>query len=97
MADVNAIGNTLYGDNITDHNHFNYKERPMPPPVYEKSGGEGDVVEANRIFQQLQDKIYNGSVKHLTVFKKFDLDQDGYVSKSDFENALKRLNISASE
>lgn len=50
-----------------------------------------------RLVNEIEDKVFNGKVKLYDVFKKFDKDNDGYVSYDDFEKCLKSIKVQASK
>lgn len=45
----------------------------------------------------MEDKVFDGKVKLYQVFKKFDKDQDGFVSYDDFEKCLQSIKVNASK
>ncbi|MEE4247000.1 MAG: EF-hand domain-containing protein, partial [Kangiellaceae bacterium] len=39
------------------------------------------------------EKAFSGTLNQFSVFKKFDWDNDGYISPTDLRKALERYNI----
>jgi len=45
----------------------------------------------------MEDKVFDGKVKLFQVFRKFDKDNDGYISYEDFDNCLKSIKMDVSK
>ena len=45
----------------------------------------------------MEDKVFTGKVKLFQVFRKFDKDNDGYISYEDFDNCLKSIKMDVSK
>lgn len=45
----------------------------------------------------MEDKVFNGKGKLYHIFKKFDKDNDGYVSYEDFSKCLSQIKVFASD
>jgi len=41
-----------------------------------------------KLLNEIEDKVFNGKTKLYNIFKKFDKDNDGYVSYKDFSDCL---------
>jgi hypothetical protein len=49
------------------------------------------------LFQEVETKVFKGRPKLYQIFKKFDSDNDGFVSREDFRQSLSKLQVGASE
>jgi len=52
-----------------------------------------DLQEVRKLSEKLVDKVFTDYRNHYTTFKKFDQDNDGYVSYDDFVGKVKSLEI----
>jgi Ca2+-binding EF-hand superfamily protein len=94
----------VYTDENVVSTKLNHRVRGNPPPV-EANGDiqikdlqESDVhnSKVKSVLQEIENKIYDGPVRQFAVFKKFDKDNDGFVSYADFEEALGEMRVNAS-
>ena len=54
-------------------------------------------VKVRKLLNEMEDKVFNGKGKLYHIFKKFDKDNDGYVSYEDFSKCLSQIKVFASE
>ena len=52
-------------------------------------------IRVKSLAQEIENKVFEGPLRQFQVFKKFDRDNDGFVSYSDFEEALFEMRIEA--
>jgi len=80
------------------------KKRANPPPTDVNTGistagiAESDMHnnKIRKLLNEMEDKVFNGKTKLYHVFKKFDKDNDGYVSYEDFSKCLSQIKVFAS-
>jgi len=57
----------------------------------------GHSTRAKEIIQELEEKVYDGhKQRQYDIYRSFDVDNDGFVSRKDLKNRIRRLNINAS-
>ena len=92
---------------FTDENYLatkmNHRVRGNPPPV--EANGDIDTENLTKeevhnkrvksLAQQIENRVFDGPTRQFQVFKKFDKDNDGFVSYADFEEALHDMKIDA--
>ncbi|KAL4473602.1 hypothetical protein ABPG74_022466 [Tetrahymena malaccensis] len=76
---------TKYKPSDMDMKQYKGLTRTSSAPHYPSS--------LNRILSKFENRIFCGSQKAYEIFKKFDADQDGYISQKDMAHKLKEMNI----
>lgn len=79
--------------------------RPNPPPVEVNAEINTSSVtsegmhnkKVKELFEQMETKVFHGKPKMYQVFKKFDQDNDGFVSYDDFAQCLNMIKVQASK
>ena len=80
------------------------KKRANPPPNDVNAGistedlTDGDMHNnrIRKLLNEMEDKVFMSKTKLYQVFKKFDKDNDGYVSYEDFSKCLSQIKVFAS-
>jgi len=74
----------------------------LPPPSFVNdaiiaSKEEGDVQtkEIQKLSDEITNKVFFDRKNHFTIFKAFDVDNDGFISYQDFADKVKQLQIQA--
>lgn len=47
------------------------------------------------LINEIEDKVFVGKTKMYHLFRRFDMDNDGYVSHNDFETFIKSIKVEA--
>ena len=94
------IAETVFNKEYSAMDTYASDRRNQPPDVSKsyKSEQHSDLCGTNReeltrILSNIENKVFNGPTKYYAVFKQFDNDGDGYISKQDLESALQKLKI----
>jgi Ca2+-binding EF-hand superfamily protein len=45
------------------------------------------------LLKKIEERLFIGKTPHLSMFKKFDVDGDGYITQPDLNKALTKLGI----
>lgn len=49
------------------------------------------------LLNEIEDKVFVGKTKMYHLFKRFDVDGDGYVSHQDFDDFVKSIKVKANK
>lgn len=79
------------------------KKRANPPPTDVNTGISTEGIsdsdmhnnKIRKLLNEMEDKVFMGKTKLYNVFKKFDKDNDGYVSYEDFSKCLNQIKVFA--
>ena len=101
-TNINSISGLVFTRDDLIQDKLAERKRANPPPVdlnKDIPATEDDPhnKRIRTLLNQMEDKVFDGKVKLYQVFKKFDKDQDGFVSYDDFEKCLKAIKVDASK
>lgn len=54
-------------------------------------------IRVRKLLNEIEDKVFIGKTKLYSIFKKFDKDNDGYVSYEDFSKCLDQIKVFATD
>lgn len=100
VTDVCLIAKHVFSDELQASYLLQSKARVYPPgrDQIEQPISEADFAAAKRILKQIEVQLIDpGSTSSFELFKRFDVDNDGYVSAADLASALATHSITASK
>jgi hypothetical protein len=85
---------------LRDLSYKNNHTRLLPPNNCAKQSGDfsTDLPKIRSLLNQIETKAFNGPMNSFEVFRSFDHDKDGYITKDDFVRHVQgKLRITAPE
>lgn len=104
-ANIDEISKLVYTGDDEIPDRLAERKRANPPPNDVNKGISTEGIESadmhntrvRNLMNEMEDKVFNGKTKLYHIFKKFDKDNDGYVSYEDFSKCLSQIKVFASD
>mmetsp|Transcript_10558 Transcript_10558/g.20327 ORF Transcript_10558/g.20327 Transcript_10558/m.20327 type:complete len:793 (+) Transcript_10558:196-2574(+) len=100
VTDIALVAKHVFSDELQASYLLQRKARVYPPmrPKTAYTVTESDIVSSKRILKEIESNLLDtGTTSSYELFKKFDVDKDGYVSTDDFANALNAQGITSTK
>lgn len=104
-TNINSIAKLIYTRDDLIPDKLAERKWANPPPADINKDIPYDSVKTEDIHNKrirslindIEDKVFVGKTKMFHLFKKFDMDGDGYVSHQDFDDFVKSIKVTASK
>lgn len=105
-TNIDGISQLVYSRDDDIPNKLALRQRANPPPVEVNkdfpSSKDIKTEECHNdrikgILAEIEEKVFQGKTKMYHLFKKFDTDNDGFVSHQDFDSYVKSIKVDASK
>ncbi|CAG9333669.1 unnamed protein product [Blepharisma stoltei] len=94
LALVEDITNNIFMEDTKAAQELHIIKRAVPPYRETKNYDVNSNGNVKRLLKDIEEKMFvQGSQRSLNIFKKFDRDGDGFITKEDLQSALELNNI----